>query len=144
LRFTGIDGTTHLFLVGPREELEHLLSLKPEEMLKMAELPPKQENLIREDGLGFDVPIMKLDQWMEGSDSDEIADEWFLRPQLILEEPEGESEKVGKRRPRRRGRRGDRSGSEETASARSEPSGTVTSSEFDEDLGMSVMFRKRE
>lgn len=142
LRFTGIDGTTHTFLIGPREELQHLLSLKPEEMLRMDELPPKDDNFFREDGLGFDVPIMKLDQWMEGADSDEIADEWFLRPQQILEEPEGESEKVGKRRPRRRGRRGDRGGSEESASARPEPSGTV--SEQFEDLGMSVMFRKRE
>jgi hypothetical protein len=143
LRFTAIDGSTHTFLVGPREELQHLLSLKPEDLLRMAELPPKQDNLLREDGLAFDVPIMKLDQWMEGADSDEIADEWFLRPQLVLDEPEGESEKVAKRRSRRRGgRRGDRGGSEESATSRAEPSGTVSES-FDEDLGMSVMFRKR-
>lgn len=142
LRFTGIDGTTHAFLAGPREELQHLLSLDPDELLRMTELPPKQENQLSQEGLGFDVPIMRLDQWMEGSDSDEIADDWILRPQQILDEPEGESEKVGKRR-RRRGRRGDRGGSEETASSRPEPSGTVAA-EFDEDLGMSVMFRKRE
>jgi len=143
LRLTGIDGTTHTFLIGPREELQHLLSLNPTELLRMAELPPKQENLLREDSLAFDVPIMKLDQWIEGSDSDEITEDWFLRPQQILEEPEGESEKVGKRRSRRRGRRGDRGGTEESASFRPEPSGTVAT-EFDEDLGMSVMFRKRE
>lgn len=143
LRFTGIDGTTHTFLVGPREELQHLLSQKSEDLLKMAQLPPKQENRINDGGMGFDVPIMRLDQWIEGSDSEEVADDWFLRPQQILEEPEGESEKVGKRR-RRRGRRGDRGGSEETASARAEPSGTFVAEEFDEDLGMSVMFRKRD
>lgn len=145
LRFTGIDGTTHTFLVGPKEELQHLLSIDPKTLLKMAELPPKQDNLLREDSLAFDVPIMRLDQWIEGSDQDEIAEDWFLRPQQILEdEPYGESEKVGRRRSRRRGRRGDRGGSEESANARPEPSGTVVVNEFDNDLGMNVMFRKRE
>ncbi|HWA83071.1 MAG TPA: hypothetical protein VG820_06550, partial [Fimbriimonadaceae bacterium] len=99
LRFTGIDGTTHTFLVGPREELQHLLGIDRQSLLHMAELPAKQDNLLREDSLGFDVPIMRLDQWIEGSDQDEIAEDWFLRPQQILEEePDGESEKVGRRR----------------------------------------------
>lgn len=83
---------------------------------------------------------------MESGDQDEVADEWFLRPQQPVEEPaqaEESSDKVGRRRRRRRGRNGDREGSEETASARPEPSGAPELS-FDDDLGMNVMFRKRD
>ncbi len=140
LRFTGNDGTTHPFLVGPREEVQHILSINPDELLRMDELPPKLENLLREDALAFDVPIMKLGDWIEGNDSEENSDEWFLRPQQLLDEPEGESDQGVKQRSRRRGRRGDRSRSEETSSGRSESTGTV----IDEDLGMSVMFRRRQ
>lgn len=137
LRFTATDGTTQVFLVGPQEELQHILNADPAAVLTMAELPAKQENQLRDDAFGFDVPIMKLDEWIEGSDSDEMAEEWFLRPQQVLEEPETESETVAKRRGRRR-RRGERGGTEESVSARAEPSGTV-----DEEAGVGFMFRKR-
>lgn len=143
LRFTATDGSTHVFLVGEREDLEHLLTVRPEDLLRMAQLPPKPDNTMRQDGIGFDVPIMKLDTWMEGGEPDEVADEWFLRPPAIIEtpEPEGDEDKVGRRRRRRRGgRSGDRTGSEEIVTARREPSGGGDSDDF----GMSVVFRKRE
>ena len=143
LRFNAIDGSTHVFLVGPKEDLEHLLDSDPSKVLTMDELPKREAN-IRDDISNFDVPIMKLDEWMEGGDGDEVADEWFLKPQHIVEEPETEdegTEKVGRRRRKRRGRN-DRGGSEESANPRREPSGQPDP--MLADLGMNVMFRKRE
>jgi len=145
LRFTATDGSTHVFMVGPKEELEHLLESDPNLVLTIANLPPREANVLG-DISNFDVPIMKLDEWMEGGDGDEVAEDWFLRPQQIIEEPEAEeegTEKIGRRRRRRRGRGPDRGGSEETANARREPSGTPVDPAFG-DLGMNVMFRKRE
>lgn len=135
IRFTAVDGATHTFLVGTQEEIEQILAADPVDLLKMAELPPKPEDTVRFDVATFDIPIMRLDEWMEGGDDDEMADDFLFKPRLI-EEPEEEAEEsvVGRRR-RRRKRRG---GGEEGAAAHKE---NVTS--FD-DLGMNVMFRKRE
>ena len=141
LRFTAMDGSTHVFLVGPKEDLEHFLDSNPSNVLKMDVLPEREAN-VRGDISTFDVPIMKLDEWMEGGDNDEVADEWFLRPQHIVEEPETEdegTEKIGRRRRKRSRGRG---GSEETAGPRREPSGPTDP--ILGDLGMNVMFRKRE
>lgn len=142
VRFTAQDGSTHVFLVGTHEEIEHLLLTKPDDLLRMDELPPRPDNTIRQDSFAFDVPIMKLDEWIEGGEPDEIADEWFLRPTAVSdmeETSEASSSDIGRRRRRRRGRGGgDRGGSEEVSSARYEPSGAP------EDVSMNVMFRKRE
>jgi hypothetical protein len=145
LRFTANDGSTHVFLVGPKEELEVLLTRDPSDVLTMTELPPQPEDTVRQESVGFDVPIMKLDEWIEGAEPDEVADEWFLRPHQIVaeEQPDGESEKVGRRR-RRRGRRGPgdgSGGSEEPTMTRHEYS---TEGPGFEDLGMNVVFRKRD
>jgi len=144
LRFTATDGSTHVFLVGPKEELMTILEGDPSTALTMKDIPVREANNLN-DISNFDVPIMKLDEWMEGGDSEEASEDWFLRPQQIVEEPEAEddtTEKIGQRRRRRRGR-SDRGGSEETASARREHVGTTISTEFG-DLGMNVLFRKRE
>ncbi len=138
LRFQATDGSTHVFLVGTHEEIDSILSADPDELLKIAELPDKLDNTLAGDAASFDIPMMKLNEWMEGGDADEVADEWFLRPQQIVEEaaPEPEPEERPGRRRRRR-RRGDRGGSEETANIRPEYGG-------DDDLGISVVFRKRD
>jgi hypothetical protein len=144
LRFTAIDGSTHVFLVGPKEDLEQLLDANPSKVLTIENLPPREANNLG-DISTFDVPIMKLDEWMEGGDGDEVADEWFLRPQQIIDEPETEdegTEKIGRRRRKRRGRN-DRGGSEETAGPRRELTGQPPDPILS-DLGMNVMFRKRE
>ena len=151
LRFVAIDGSTHVFLVGPRTEIEHLLNTDPSKTLHIDSLPPRELNL-RTDTSNFDVPIMKLDEWIEGGDSDEMADEWFLRPQALLEEPELEPaqaeespEQVGRRRRRRRRGKGggnepeEAIGSGEVVTARVEPS-----SAGDEEFSMNIVFRKRE
>lgn len=137
LRFQATDGSTHVFLVGTHDDIEAILTSDPTELLKISQLPDKLDNNLLGDAASFDIPLMKLNEWMEGGDADEVADEWFLRPQIAEEEtaaPEPE-ERNGRRRRRRR--RGDRGGSEETSNMRPEFAG-------DDDLGISVMFRKRE
>ncbi len=132
-RFTATDGSTHVFLVGPREELQHLLDMDPQTKLHIDELPKRDANVFQ-DGSTFEVPIMRLDEWMGSGDTDDAAEDWFLRAPQISEEPQqatAESEQPGRRRRKRRDPR-DR-GRDEPATAR----------QYDEEIGMSVMFRKR-
>lgn len=138
LRFTATDGSTHVFLVGTTEEIEAILTSEPSDLLKIGALPEKLDNNLLGDAASFDIPMMKLNEWMEGGDADEVADEWFLRPQQIVEEesPAPEIEERGGRRRRRR-RPGGRGGSEEGSEGRREFAS-------EDDLGISVVFRKRE
>jgi hypothetical protein len=130
------DGTTNVFLVGPREELEHFLNLDPDAVLKMDKLPPRDSNNLV-DASNFDVPLMKLDEWMGSEEPDEMAaDEWFLRaPQITEDAPEqAVEENVGRRRRRRR-----------TGRDRDEIPNATASVEVEVgDLEMSVVFRKRD
>jgi hypothetical protein len=139
LRFQATDGSTHVFLVGTSEEIENILSVDHDDLLRMAVLPPKQDNTLAGDAASFDIPMMKLNEWMEGGEADEVADEWFLRPMHIEEEPVAQEvdERPGRRRRRRR-RGNERGGSEETADFRPEYGSA------NDDPGISVVFRKRE
>ena len=145
LRFIGVDGATHAYLVGPKAELEHLLDSDPADALRVETLPPRELN-VRKDATDFDVPIMKLGEFMGGAEGEETADEWFLRPNAepmeapVAAQAEESPDHVGKRRRRRGGRGGrdreDRPSSDAEASAPG-PTG-------DADLGISVVFRKRQ
>lgn len=141
LRFQATDGSTHLFLTGSKVDLDQILNAPPDKMLRMEELPPKPDNTVRFDAVSFDVPIMKLDEWIEVGEQDEGSDEFLFRPKFF-EEPEAEQESNGNGRRRRRGRdrNRDREGTEETANVRVD--GEQTS--FDEqDMEMNVVFRRR-
>ncbi|HZH97950.1 MAG TPA: hypothetical protein VEX38_03185, partial [Fimbriimonadaceae bacterium] len=140
LRFHGLDGSTHNFLVGLRHEIETILNADPVSLLFMEHLPTKPDNTLSGDAAAFDVPIMKLGEWMEGAEGDDIADDFLFKAALVEDsEPESEDSRPGRRRRRRgRGSR-DREGTEETASRRTDGESVVV-----EDLGLSVMFRKRE
>lgn len=140
LRFTATDGSTHAFLVGVRDDLEHLLNLDPTAMLKIDKLPERDANTVDADSFSFDVPIMKLDEWMEGQEGDDIADDLLFKTRLLedlpaVPEEEDEPLRSGRRRKRRR-----RGGSEETAGRRRDGE----SVQVDADLGMSVVFRRRD
>jgi hypothetical protein len=143
LRFHALDGSTHLFLVGRHADIEALLQKDPDDLLHLDEIPSRAENTVRLDAYSFDVPIMKLGEWMEGGTLDDVSEDWLLHPKVSdLEEeeaaPEEEVERtVGRRRRRRGGRRdGDRpSGGERAA-----PKGNGG----EDDLGMHVVFRKRD
>ena len=110
----------------------------------MEELPPRVAN-VRVDVSSFDVPIVKLDEWMEGS-SDEIADEWFLRPQIKVDESDSDDSLAplepgsDRGRSRRRRRRGN------GAPERGEVVKVVvdTRDEEEDPMGMNVVFRKRD
>jgi hypothetical protein len=149
LKFAAGDGSTHVFLVGPQVELEGLIGRSREELLTLAELPTKPDNTARFDAVGFDVPIVKLDEWIEGGIEEDFVEEWLFKPSLVDEEPEPEPEepqRTGRRR-RRRGRGGGGSGNgsgnggntEEPAQAQKDIGGEPA-----DDMGVHVMFRKRD
>jgi hypothetical protein len=138
IRFQATDGSTHLFLTGPKEDLDQILAADPDQLLRLEELPQRSEDTVRFDAATFDVPIMKLDEWMEGSDQDDISDEFLLRPKFT--EEVGEEEQERGRRKRRRGRGRDREGSEETAQVRVD--GERVSIAQD-DVDMNIVFRRR-
>jgi len=138
VRFNAIDGSSHLFLVGPMSEIEHVLSQDREELLKMKEIVKHAEPQPRFDADAFDVPIVKLDEWMEGGVVEEITEEWLFKPSL-LEEPPVEPAELTISRPRKK-RRSKTSGNETTAD---QLKSNKTEEAFD-DFGMNVVFRKRE
>ncbi len=137
IRYTAVDGSSHLFLVGPQSELEHIMKLDRSELLKMAEIVKAAEPEVRFDADAFDVPIVKLDEWMEGNIVEEIAEEWLFKPSLLEEPPLEEESPKAKSRKRRRSRT---SGSEAASDRPKEQKGEDG---FD-DFGMNVVFRKRD
>jgi hypothetical protein len=143
IRYSAVEGTTQTFLVGARLELDHILNLKESEVLKITELPERNAN-VRLDASGFDVPIMSLGDWMGGNESEEVSDEWFLRPTPVLEENTGQAtesaERVGQRR-RRGSRDRDRDGNRDRGPRPSvEPFADKPLSSGDD---LAVMFRKK-
>ncbi len=143
IRYSAVEGTTQTFLVGSRLELDHILNLKEADVLKITELPERNAN-VRLDASGFDVPIMSLGDWMGGNESEEVSDEWFLRPTPVLEENTGQatesSERVGQRR-RRGSRDRDRDGNRDRGPRPSvEPFADKPLSSGDD---LAVMFRKK-
>lgn len=133
MRFHATDGSTHCFLVGTREEVEAILSVDPAGLLKMDELPARGENTIREDAFSFDVPMMKLGEFMDSGDTDELTDDLLFKPALLdgdtmSDESDNEPEKVGRRRRKRTPNR--------------EKSGRRDS--YSNELDLGVVFRKRD
>ncbi len=140
LRFSASAGSTHVFLVGVHSDIERLLSTDPASVLTLEGLPERSENTVRFDAVSFDVPIMRLNEWIEGGVTDEVAEELLFRPKFEEEPtPEPEEAAIPGRRRRRRGG-GGRGGSEETSSPRREGADRQAFG----DLEINVMFRKRE
>lgn len=137
VRFQGLDGATHLFIVGRHEEVEAVLQSNPAELLNYDGPYTFEEDAVQHDAMLFDVPIMRLDEIIDGI-SDDAADDWLFKPSMIetedAEDAAPTEERVGSRRRRRsrnrgRGDRGERGGEEVRV---------------DSDFEMNVMFRKRE
>ncbi len=140
LKFNATDGSTHVFLVGVKDELEHILQTDPDAMLKMENLPPRVINMVGNDAGTFDVPIMRLDQWMDTTDSEGLTDDLLFKPRLLEEIDEEEPERVGRRRRRKVGR-GGRGGSSDESSSRRRDGEAVS---IDDSMSMTVVFRKRD
>jgi hypothetical protein len=145
IRFQATDGSTHVFLVGVKEDLDNILSASPDDLLRMEVLPPRPDNTVRFDIASFDVAIMKLGEWMEGGESDDGSDEFLFKPKFLEEAEEvAENERPGSRRRRRRGRGRDREGSEETAGERERVAVEVPSGDGNGDeVELNVVFRRR-
>ncbi|MBL8088406.1 MAG: hypothetical protein JNM85_10115 [Chthonomonas sp.] len=137
LRFTAMDGMTYVFAVGPRSELDAMLNRNLDELLIAPAIPDRPENTIDYDHLNFEVPIMKLGEWMEEGWTEELADDLLLKPsQIEVDLPEELSDLDERVSPGTRRRRRRRRGSQDRRPGEvSEPIG---------ELGMSVVFRKRE
>ncbi|MDX2066271.1 MAG: hypothetical protein SFX74_11055 [Fimbriimonadaceae bacterium] len=139
VRFHAIDGSTHVFLTGSRSEIEHWLRMSPDTLIPVESIPPRESNE-RTAIDDFEVPVMRLGEWMSGSDSEESVDEWFLRPEPEVVEvtrAEETPEAVGRRRRRRRGRNGnDRPGDR--------PPAFADTTAGDPESSLNVMFRKRD
>jgi hypothetical protein len=136
LRFTAMDGATHSFLIGNKSDIEALLSSSPDLSFTEEEMLERRDNTTHWDQMSFDVAIMKLDEWVEESWSEEMADDLLLRPSMIEDIDEttpDESEEVsissGRRRRKRRDTKRER-----------QPKGDHESPE----TGISFLFRKRE
>jgi hypothetical protein len=144
LTFSANDGSTTTFLVGPRSEIEALLSLDPQTLLTIDEIDPRVENTLKLDTLNFDVPIMKLDEWMEESWSEELAEDLLIKPSMLeIEQPDEDEVVPARSGSSRRRRGGRRRGGEEPDASRREGADRSNANEPFDDLGMNVVFRKR-
>lgn len=139
LKFLGLDGATYSFLVGHRSEIEAILSSSDAGALSEEEILAHQDNTVKWESIQFDVPVMKLDEWVEESWSEELADDLLLKPSLIEDvesgedgdgEPDESPRSSGKRR---RGRRKGREKRSDPGQQAQEKAQTVN-----------FLFRKRE
>lgn len=140
IRFHALDGSTHTFIVGLRSDVEAILAADPETPITVSGDLQRTENTLHWDMVKFDVPIMKLDEWVEETWSDEHADDFLLKPsQLEIDHEESFDEDEPRSRGRRRRRRRE-GGREESTYGRREGADREASGP---DV-INVMFRKRE
>ncbi|MBS1707103.1 MAG: beta-galactosidase [Armatimonadetes bacterium] len=150
LKFVAIDGTSHTFVVGTPGDVQMIVNSRIEDLAEIKDPIVRDENTLHWDRVKFEVPIMKLDEWVEESWSDSLADDLLIKPSMLdidLNAPDTvDSSDPGnvtgrRRRRRKRGRGGpDRTGSEETFAARHEGADREAGAESK----ISVLFRKRE
>lgn len=136
VRFSAADNSTYNFLFGSKEEVDRLLHLKQSELLHIEQLPPRDLNVKTQDD-NLDIPIMRLADYMEGSLTEEDAEEWLLKP--IATEPEftdADSFPAPPQRDRGR-RRGRTRPNGRNGQDRPKPDA------FSEEAGVSAFFRKR-
>ncbi len=152
LKFVAIDGSSHTFIVGTPGDVQALVNADVRDFGEIKDPIVRDENTLHWDRVRFEVPIMKLDEWVEESWSDSLADDLLLKPSMLeidlgngdgTEETSDSSNVTGRRRRRRRRGRGGPergSGSEETSGARREGADREAFGEGK----ISVLFRKRE
>lgn len=136
LKFSAMDGSTHSFLIGTRSDIQALLDSPTEITFSEEEINDQRDDTTHWDDVHFDVAIMKLDEWVEESWSDEMADDLLLKPSMIeIDETPIEDEEPISRGGRRRKRR--HAGRDRD---RRQEKGERQMGE----AGISVLFRKRE
>ncbi len=143
VKFRAVDGSTHTFLVGTMGDIEAILNADIEELATVREPIVRPENTLHWDKVNFDVQVMKLDEWVEESWSEEHADDLLLKPSMfetegledsVLDETDSDDQDGRRRTGRRRSRR-------------RRPTGRDRKPEADQEFGetgVSIVFRKRE
>ncbi|MEZ5162799.1 MAG: hypothetical protein R2688_03410 [Fimbriimonadaceae bacterium] len=143
-RFTAIDGSTHAFVVGTLGDVQSYLNADISTMKEFTQPIQHQDNTLHWEAMKFEVEIMKLDEFMEESWTEEMADDLLIKPSMLDIDTEALSEDLpeedaplrsggGRRRDRkRRGGRGGRRG------------GQRSDGPMDEETGLSFMFRNQE
>lgn len=141
VKFKAVDGSTHTFVIGPMGEVSTIVKADLATLTTITEPIHREENTLRWDSVHFDVQIMKLDEWVEETWSEELADDLLLKPSMVdLDGPlvdDGPDESNDESKLRRRRRRRRRGGSDDSGD-RGAPK------EAFGDTGVSVLFRKRE
>ena len=131
MKFQGMDGSTYSFLVGTRPEVDALLQLDAKSLLSHVEIQSREDNTLHWDVMRFDVPIMKLDEWVEETWSEDLADDLLLKPSMLdVEDVPLDSEAPQRSRGQRRRKR---RSSDERRDRGSQDDGTIN-----------FMFRKKE
>ena len=137
VKFKAVDGSTHTFLVGKLGDIQAVLNSNPDDLLKVTEPIVRDENTLHLDNVDFDVAIMKLDEWVEETWSEDHADDLLLKPSMMDamdEEPTGtesqedDDDRTSGRRRKRRRRSPERQKGNESFGQ----------------TGVSVLFRKRD
>lgn len=145
VKFKALDGASYSFVVGTIGDVQKIVKADIDTIRKITSPIIRDENTLHWDTIRFDVEIMRLDEWVEETWSEELADDLLLKPSLLDvdsealmeemdEEPDVRRSEPGRRRRRKRrggGRRSDRR------------------SDFDhggssDDDGIGVLFRKRD
>lgn len=144
VRFRALDGTTQSFLVGKPGDIDAVLHADIASLRPFHDPLVRDENTLHWDSVKFDVAIMKLDEWVEETWSEDHADDLLIKPSMIENDLSEEEERESTGQPqdqkrhgrRRRRSRGDRRGNGSGGGRESEGS--------DIGLGINVLFRKRE
>lgn len=105
LKFLGLDGSTYSFLIGHKADIEAILSSTPDTLVTEAEILAHQDNTIQWDAIRFDVPIMKLDEWVEEAWGEDLADDLLIKPSMIEEVGEEAVSETEREAPRSSGQR---------------------------------------
>ncbi len=105
LKFLGLDGSTYSFLIGHKADIEAILNSSPDTLVTEAEILAHQDNTIQWDAIRFDVPIMKLDEWVEEAWGEDLADDLLIKPSMIEEVGEESVTETEREAPRSSGQR---------------------------------------
>lgn len=146
VRFKAMDGSTSSFIVGTIGDVQSVVKADTDAQRKITSPIIRDENTLHWDTVRFDVEIMKLDEWVEESWSDEMADDLLLKPSMLevdsdalMEDlPPTRSDASGRRRQRKRRGNGRRPSGEGSNQFKREDS------EAQAETQLGVLFRKRD
>ncbi|MCG9894466.1 MAG: hypothetical protein MH204_03185, partial [Fimbriimonadaceae bacterium] len=82
LKFVAMDGATHVFAVGHKADIEAMLAGRPVERLDDEAIQAHQDNTVHWDSVQYEVQVMKLDEWVVETWSEELADDLLLKPSM--------------------------------------------------------------